>query len=289
MVIGFFEKIAIADIVGIFVNKTYENLGQANGLAVLLATLLFAVQILCDFKGYSDIAKGAARVYGIRLSDNFDKPYSARSVREFWKRWHRTLSFWFRDYVYIPLGGSHVPFWRYMINILIVFAISGLWHGAAFTFVVWGLGHAVVQIAEKTVDRIRKPKETAVNNAIKRIITFIIVALLWVVFRSNSLADAGVAFGKLFADWNIGGAYFASFVNFFELDWLKFAAVAVLLAVFFSYGRLLIAFDNGGEKTAAIRKVGKYALYSLLIALTVASFIYLKCIDVDSSFIYFRF
>ena len=289
MVVGFFEKIAIADIVGIFVNKTFEDLAAANGLTVLIATLLFAVQILCDFKGYTDIAKGVARVYGINLSDNFNKPYLARSVREFWKRWHITLSSWFRDYIYIPLGGSHVPFMRYVFNVILVFAISGLWHGAALTFLIWGVLHAVVQIIEKSVDRLHKPKNTPVNNVIRTVVTFIIVSLLWVLFRSNSLSDAGTAFVKLFTDWRLDAAYFTATAAQLDLNVMKVVAVAILLAVYFTYGRIIDVLKTDGKQHSVLRRVGKYAVYSLLIALTVASFIYLKCIDVDSSFIYFQF
>ncbi|MBO4572390.1 MAG: MBOAT family protein [Clostridia bacterium] len=287
MAIGFFEKIAVADIVGVAVNKVYENVALSNGPTALIATVLFSLQILCDFKGYSDIAKGVARVYGIKLSDNFDKPYSARSVREFWRRWHITLSTWFRDYLYIPLGGSHVAFGRYCINVAVVFAISGLWHGAAVTFLIWGVIHAVYQIVEKLVDKVHKPADKPVINVFRKILTFILVTLAWVVFRSNSLQDALTVFTHIFTNWSVDGNIFVFLSEYFNVSAAGLAAVAVILAVYFFYGKLLSLCDNA--KRPLLGKIGKYAVFSLMIFLTAASFIYLKCVDVDSSFIYFQF
>ena len=294
MVIGFFEKIAVADVVGVLVNKVYEHIAEANGLLVLVATVLFSVQILCDFKGYSDIAKGIARIYGIRLSDNFDHPYGARSVREFWRKWHMTLSYWFRDYVYIPLGGSHVPFARYCLNILIVFAISGLWHGAALTFLLWGVLHAVYQIVEKLVDKIRlrrgggtlKP-DTKVVAALRTVLTFVLVTIAWILFRSNSLSDCGLAFAKLFTDWQATGAYFRYAYDYLALSWQKVLGIALVLTIFATSGPLLKRLDVEGASRA--KRVGKVAVYAVMMIVTITCFLYLKSIDVASSFIYFQF
>ncbi|CAN5908465.1 hypothetical protein BH23GEM7_BH23GEM7_20090 [soil metagenome] len=135
---GFFKKIVIADRLAIYVNEVYGNPAGFDGPTLLLATYFFAFQIYCDFSAYSDIAIGAARVMGFELMQNFRRPYFARSIHEFWQRWHISLSTWFRDYVYIPLGGNRVPFWRWYVNLFAVFLVSGLWHGANWTFVVWG-------------------------------------------------------------------------------------------------------------------------------------------------------
>ena len=137
-IVGFFKKVVIADTVAIVVNSVYNNLGYANGITIIIATVLFAIQIYCDFSGYTDIAIGVARMMGIKLNDNFNQPYLATSIRDFWKRWHISLTSWFTDYVYIPLGGSRCKFYRWAINVMIVFLLSGLWHGAAWTFVIWG-------------------------------------------------------------------------------------------------------------------------------------------------------
>ena len=142
-IVGYFKKIVIADGVAVFVNGVYNNVEASNGLTVLIATVLFAVQIYCDFSGYSEIAIGVAKMMGIKLSDNFNCPYAATSIKDFWRRWHISLTSWFTDYVYIPLGGNRCKLWRWMINVMIVFLLSGLWHGAALTFVVWGGGCTV--------------------------------------------------------------------------------------------------------------------------------------------------
>ncbi|MDE6441124.1 MAG: MBOAT family protein, partial [Clostridia bacterium] len=145
MLIGFFKKIAVADMIGIVVNATFNNVSSANGLMVLISSVLFSFQIMCDFSGYSDIAVGCAKLFGIDLTENFKSPYSSKSIKEFWGRWHISLSHWLRDYIYFPLGGSRVKKWRWCLNILIVFFISGLWHGANYNFVIWGVMHGVFQ------------------------------------------------------------------------------------------------------------------------------------------------
>lgn len=146
MAVGFFKKIAVADILAGYVNSVYNDIGKATAIGIIIATVLFAVQIYCDFSGYTDIAIGCARIMGIRLMQNFDRPYSARSIKEFWDRWHISLSTWFRDYLYIPLGGNRCSRARYYLNLFIVFLVSGLWHGANWTFVIWGALHGFFRI-----------------------------------------------------------------------------------------------------------------------------------------------
>ena len=133
----------IADRLALLVNEVYGNPTEYKGLPLIIATIFFAFQIYCDFSGYSDIAIGAARVLGFRLMTNFDRPYSSQSIAEFWRRWHISLSTWLRDYLYIPLGGNRVPPWRRAFNLFFTFLVSGLWHGAAWTFVVWGALHGI--------------------------------------------------------------------------------------------------------------------------------------------------
>lgn len=144
MVWGFFKKVVVADNVAIIVNQVYNNVNEYQGLPLIIATFLFAIQIYCDFSGYSDIAIGSARVMGIHLMKNFNTPYFSKSITEFWKRWHISLSTWFRDYVYIPLGGNRVSKPRHYLNLFLTFLISGLWHGANWTFVIWGALHGGV-------------------------------------------------------------------------------------------------------------------------------------------------
>ena len=144
MALGFFKKMVIADKAAVIVNQVYNNPSDHGGLHIVFATLLFAFQIYCDFSGYSDIAIGASRTMGFRLMKNFDSPYFSKSITEFWRRWHISLSTWFKDYVYIPLGGNRAAPARVYSNLFLVFVVSGLWHGAAFGFIIWGALHGFI-------------------------------------------------------------------------------------------------------------------------------------------------
>ena len=159
MVWGYFKKIVIADTLSQFVSKVYDAPQGFSGFALILATVFFTLQIYCDFSGYSDIAIGTAKLLGINLMTNFKSPYFSQSIKEFWSRWHISLSTWFRDYVYIPLGGSRVGKIRHAVNLLITFLISGLWHGANWTFVIWGGIHGLGQMIESSVVANNKLKE----------------------------------------------------------------------------------------------------------------------------------
>lgn len=194
MAFGLFKKMVIADRAAILVNQVYNNPSDYHGYEVVVATVLFAFQIYCDFSGYSDIAIGAARTMGFDLMKNFDSPYFSKSITEFWRRWHISLSTWFRDYVYIPLGGSRKGKYRTYFNLFAVFLISGLWHGAAMTFVIWGAIHGIIIVVEKALGGLRKKifikKGHPLSYLIGLPITFIIVCFAWVFFRANSFMDA---------------------------------------------------------------------------------------------------
>lgn len=190
---GFFKKVVIADRLSIYVNNVYGNPSDFSGQMLLVATLFFAFQIYCDFSGYSDIAIGVARILGIRLITNFRQPYFSQSIREFWRRWHISLSQWFRDYVYIPLGGNRVLFRRNLLNLLIVFVLSGLWHGASWTFVIWGAIHGGIIVLETLLSRNKPSSEqqkSMIKSILKTTITFMIVMIAWVFFRADTLDDA---------------------------------------------------------------------------------------------------
>jgi alginate O-acetyltransferase complex protein AlgI len=195
---GFFKKLVIADRLAVYVNEVYANPGDFDAGRLTLATYFFAFQIYCDFSGYSDIAIGAAQVMGYELSENFRRPYFAGSIRDFWRRWHITLMSWFRDYVYIPLGGNRVPRMRYFANTLAVFLLSGLWHGANWTFVVWGLLHGSYLIAADVTGAHRERARAlfglrrlpAVERVLGALVTFHLVAFAWIFFRASSLSDA---------------------------------------------------------------------------------------------------
>jgi D-alanyl-lipoteichoic acid acyltransferase DltB (MBOAT superfamily) len=205
MLWGMFQKVVIADRLGLYVNTVYNNPSEWTGWPVLLATFFFAFQIYCDFAGYSDIAIGAARVMGFNLMENFRRPYFAQSPSEFWRRWHISLSTWFRDYLYIPLGGNRVPLPRWYLNLMIVFLVSGLWHGAAWTFVLWGGLHGLFIVGEvatqgnrgKLAHWLGLDRRPTTQAVLSGFITFTLVCLAWVFFKANSVADAFLLLNNL--------------------------------------------------------------------------------------------
>ena len=190
MIWGYFLKLALADRCGTYVDAVYNNLTQHNGGSYLLASLIFPFQIYGDFAGYSLVAIGAARVMGFRLMDNFRRPYFAATVTDFWHRWHISLSTWFKDYVYIPLGGNRVGKARGYFNLLVTFVVSGAWHGANWTFIVWGALHGIILCIEKFLGFAKKPMSGA-SKFFHWLATFCLVALAWIFFRAETVADAG--------------------------------------------------------------------------------------------------
>ncbi|MBL8002794.1 MAG: MBOAT family protein [Flavobacteriales bacterium] len=198
MLWGFFKKLVIADRCGVIVDQVYGDHGTYGGLAMALATYLFAVQIYCDFSGYGDIALGAARVMGFDLMVNFRRPYASTSISEFWSRWHISLSSWFRDYLYIPLGGNRVVRWRWFANLMVVFLVSGLWHGANWTYVVWGALHGIyLVLAIALAGALARfnaitglDRAPALRRGASVLITFHLVLLAWVFFRAATMHQA---------------------------------------------------------------------------------------------------
>jgi D-alanyl-lipoteichoic acid acyltransferase DltB (MBOAT superfamily) len=185
---GFFQKIVIADSLSILVNTVYKNPDGYFGLDIWLATFFFAVQILCDFSGYTDIARGAAKILGYELMINFKLPYLAKSFAEFWKRWHISLSTWFRDYIYIQLGGNRVKTRvRYIFNIMFVFIVSGFWHGAGWTFIIWGALHGLYYVVEHYSPLKLSDSNNRIVKFFKIVFVFFLVNLAWIFFRSESV------------------------------------------------------------------------------------------------------
>lgn len=201
---GFAKKLLMADAMAPFVDAVYAAPGQGTGAQVLLATVLFAGQIYFDFSGYSDIAVGAAALLGVRLSRNFDHPYQAQSIREFWRRWHISLTRWFTDYLYIPLGGSRCGWLRHCCNLMLVFLASGLWHGAAWHFVLWGALHGSFLIGETWLGR--QKQLPALPRWGKRLCTLTLVCIAWVFFRADSIPSALLLLGQLPKGWSLASA-----------------------------------------------------------------------------------
>ena len=202
MLWGFFMKLCVANRLGIYVDVIYGNMNHHNGGSLALAAILYAIQIYCDFAGYSLVAIGVARMLGIRLMDNFRRPYLATSIKDFWGRWHISLSTWFRDYVYIPLGGNRVSKKRNVLNLILTFLVSGLWHGAAWNYILWGGLHGAGQSVEKLAYKSSKQElENRLLKGLKILFVFFIVCLLWVFFRLQSVEEIKVFFAKLFTDF----------------------------------------------------------------------------------------
>ena len=203
---GFFKKLVIADRLAMYVNAVYNHPADYHGLPLIIATYFFTIQIYCDFSGYSDIAIGASKVMGYNIMDNFKLPYFSQSIAEFWRRWHISLSTWFRDYLYIPLGGNRVSQKRWHFNILTVFLLCGLWHGIHPKFIVWGGLHGLyilfarwtVSLRSKICDFLHISKFPTIHKFLKVCITFHLVAFAWIFFRANSFSDAFIIISNIF-------------------------------------------------------------------------------------------
>lgn len=203
---GFFKKIVVTDRLAILVNTVYNNPGKYRGLEIIIATIFYAFQIYCDFSSYSDIARGAAEIMGFRLTVNFKQPYFSKSIKEFWRRWHISLSSWFTEYLYIPLGGNRCSKIRNYANIMIVFLVSGLWHGASLNFVIWGGLHGIYQIIGKVLKPIKskiidifKIKDDVFSfRILQMLINFALVDFAWIFFRASSFRAAIMLIKNMF-------------------------------------------------------------------------------------------
>lgn len=237
MAFGLFKKVVIADRLAEIVDRAYANPSAQNGKTVLIVAILYSFQIYCDFSAYSDIGIGAARTMGFKLMDNFNMPYLSQSIGEFWRRWHISLSTWFRDYLYIPLGGSHVTTGKKYLNLIIVFLISGLWHGANVTFIIWGALHGILLILENIKNGIAGKSHK--NNqppffvrALKTVGIFLLVTLAWIFFRSPDLKTAGIILGKIFS-YSIAGPLNHDVANLSVLIFCFFVIAVMMIKEYF--------------------------------------------------------
>jgi alginate O-acetyltransferase complex protein AlgI len=271
---GLFKKVVVADSLAIYVDAVYNSSARHSGPSLLLATYFFAVQIYCDFSGYSDMARGISRVYGIELMKNFETPYFSRSIAEFWSRWHISLSTWFRDYVYVPLGGNRVSASRIAFNVAAVFVLSGFWHGAKWTFVVWGALNGAYLIVARFRSTSREGGQRVgggVRRVIDVLVTFHLVLLSWVFFRAESLRAAIAILRKIFTD---RGSLFLDPI-------LVQCGLAIVL---------LFVLDFFNRKTGLLENLGKHSLRVRLSLATLLIFaIVLFGVDRGTQFIYFQF
>ena len=296
MLIGFFKKVVVADLLATYVNSVYNDPAKASGFGVLVATILFAFQIYCDFAGYTDIAIGCAEIMGIKLMQNFDRPYISESIQEFWRRWHISLSSWFKDYIYFPLGGSRCAKWRHMLNICIVFFVSGLWHGAAWTYVLWGLLHGIYQVIGNFTRKPREKMWTALHvdpkskgvRLLKRFNTFLLVCFSWMMFRANSFDDLFTMIKKLCTDWTWNLEYFSKTLS--DMGLTAIGIVTSILSILIMNRMDAITLSDRDESGEVVPKKGlATARYVLIVWVVVIAWLMLLAGDGASSFIYFQF
>jgi D-alanyl-lipoteichoic acid acyltransferase DltB (MBOAT superfamily) len=271
MIVGFFMKTVIADRAAIYVNAVYNNVDNHSGLSFILATIFFAFQIYSDFGGYSLIAIGASRLFGFDLMTNFKRPYFARSVSEFWQRWHISLSTWFKDYLYIPMGGNRVGYSKWMFNIFITFLISGLWHGANWTYIIWGALNGIYLILEATF--IKWERKSVLNI----FITFLLICFSWIFFRANHVDDAFHIIHSIFT--NPGQLYIPS-----DADVVVpiFSTIAILILLISEIKKefFLDSYSLSENKYSIVR----WIFYSSIVFII----LYIGVFN-SSQFIYFQF
>lgn len=288
---GLFKKMVIADRLALAVNYVYNDVSHASTVSIIIATIFFTYQIYCDFSGYSDIALGVSKLFNIDLMVNFRNPYFSKTVTEFWRRWHISLSTWFRDYLYIPLGGNKGSLAKWIFNTVFVFMVSGLWHGANYTFLVWGTIHGLILVVEKFVygKRLRdlKPGITFLNIG-RWACTYCIVVIAWVFFRANNIHDAVVVFEKIFSLEGVvqntkmlfmnDGAMNLLGVNMYDFI-LSIIFIAILVSVNF-----YLRSSNIVDYVLSRSKVNRWAFYIII------TFIVLWFGEFGTNeFIYFQF
>lgn len=272
--LGLFKKMVIADQLAILVNTAYAAPENFTGVQLLAAALCYSLQIYCDFSAYSDMAIGSARLLGIELLENFDAPYLSRSVKEFWRRWHISLSSWFRDYLYFPLGGSRCSRARAYCNVLIVFAVSGLWHGAAMTFVIWGLLNGIYQVIggilsparERVRDTLHMKPDGAVTIVWQTVVTFALLTVTWIFFRASSFSQALLVLHRIVT---LAGGVFPLGITALGLsrERLKPLALAVLA---------LLLWDVFGKRLRLVERLNEtvWLRYAFWVVLTVVIAVY---------------
>lgn len=237
---GLFLKIVIADNISSVIDPVFKEVTSYTGMELCMASMLFAFQVYCDFNGYTKMAIGSAQILGYRLHENFDAPYLAVSVKDFWRRWHISLTSWFRDYLYIPLGGSKKGILRKQINIIIVYLCSGLWHGAAWHYVIWGGLNGLLSVAEDVCNPIRKKcisffridDNRKIYRVFRRVVTFILIDVTWVFFRAEAVGDAFYIIKATVRDFRLEWFINIGFENMFASSKIMFIIAVSLLILF---------------------------------------------------------
>jgi D-alanyl-lipoteichoic acid acyltransferase DltB (MBOAT superfamily) len=284
IILGLFKKVAVADRIAAIVNAVYKAPGNFGGLALIIAAVLFSFQIYCDFSGYSDIAIGCAKCLGIELTQNFRQPFLSKNIKEFWRRWHISLSSWFKDYVYFPLGGSRVSKPRHVFNTIVTFLLSGLWHGANGMFIAWGLFHGVCQALGSFLPKIKR--RFWLFGVFRALVTFAFVTFAFILFRAETFDDALTVISRLFVgvgEWT-NPEYVFKVLNGFGVSLAEFLAGAICVLI-------LIVTDIIGGETSFCQKLSKtfgvaqFLAYTSLAVITLAVGVFYNA----GNFIYFQF
>jgi len=281
---GFFKKVVIADRIALYVAQVFAAPESFKGFSLLAAVMLFTVQIYCDFSGYSDMAIGTAKLLGVNLTTNFKSPYFAGSLRDFWSRWHISLSTWFRDYVYIPLGGNKRGRPRQLLNLFVTFLLSGLWHGADWTFIVWGGAHGAGRVFEELVLPKKREFKNKALKAVRGVLVFLFCSFTWIFFAAGSLGDSFYIIGHMFDGIGAPLGYVKSGLAALGFDLRSLVVLALAVG-------LLIVFDAFSVKREVIGGISKgklgvrWAVYILFVVFVIV------CIPAarGTEFIYFRF
>lgn len=289
VMVGLFKKSAVADVLAPVVNQVFDDPGRYTGFPLVLAAILYTFQIYCDFSGYADLAVGYSKMLGIDLMQNFQSPYFSKSVSEFWRRWHISLSTWFRDFVYIPLGGNRVSKARHMFNTMVTFVLSGIWHGASLNFFAWGGVHGLLLCIEnglnKKPDRGIKVHNGKARNLAGWVLTFLCVSAAWIFFRANSLRGAIYILTHMFSNWQFSVLYLKQSMVLMGFTKPMCAIAAVSLAVL-----VLTDWVQCKRPVAAVLAEKKaYVRWAVYIA---ATFYILFCkmyMAQSQQFIYFQF
>ena len=290
MLWGFFKKMVIADNCAVAVNQIWAAYNEETGFVLMVGAILFTFQIYCDFSGYSDIAIGCARLFGFNLMRNFNFPYFSRSIPEFWRRWHISLTTWFRDYIYFPLGGSRCDKWKIIRNVYIVWGISGLWHGANWTFVCWGLFHGTMLAIYNILGISTKYKNVVAYNrfcpSIKELLqmtlTFCIAVIGWVIFRAETINDAFNYLSSMFSYSLLNVTESIEALKGFQLTRTIPALIVMIVCEWIQRDKQH-ALQLNGNNVVFRYTLTRFALYILLIILT------LGFAGTKSEFIYFQF
>jgi len=285
MLWGYYKKLVIADTLALYVDKVYNQLGLYQGFSLMIVAFFFSLQIYCDFSGYSDIAIGTAKLFGIDLMKNFDAPYFSKSVKEFWRRWHISLSTWFRDYIYIPLGGNKCTRIRRYINLILTFLASGLWHGANWTFLYWGGVHGAAQIVEDICNPIlKKIRVYKVGRFIIWGLVFTFCNMAWVLFRAPTLTEATYVYTNMLTGIEVPLKYLRNGFNDIEISVMKLIYLITLIIVLIIVDSIELKHDILVQINSQ-RRVVRWCIYLLLALMTIL----FAQKGVAAEFVYFQF